>query len=278
MLVADKALAQRIERTEALPVWDQCRAFAEMDGNPFGMAAERYGPALAVTCRSLPGLELMNRVFCAGPGDEAHLEQAVAFLRAAGVRPRLDVSPHHSGAPFLARLRAEGWRMVSFQVALFGAPTEVAARSPARPGAGVEVRRITTAAEAGTAAEVYGRGFAGSGAQLDQMVPMLAQSLLLVWNRPGWRAYLATADGKPAGAALLHVTEGTGCLIGASTLPEARGRGIQKALLGARVADAAAAGCDLLTSQTGNGTISQQNMEKLGMRIAYTKAAFQLFD
>jgi hypothetical protein len=40
------------------------------------------------------------------------------------------------------------------------------------------------------------------------------------------------------------------------------------------MADAADAGCDLIAAQTGNGTASQRNMERLGMRVAYTKAEF----
>ena len=58
---------------------------------------------------------------------------------------------------------------------------------------------------------------------------------------------------------------------GAGTLSEYRGRGLQTALLRARLADAAAGGCEYAVIVTQGGTTSQRNCERMGFRVAYSK-------
>jgi GNAT superfamily N-acetyltransferase len=60
-------------------------------------------------------------------------------------------------------------------------------------------------------------------------------------------------------------------LCGAGTLAEFRGRGLQTALLRARMAAALDAGCEYAAVVTQGGTTSQRNAERLGFRVAYSK-------
>src|SRR5882724_13600004 len=62
--------------------------------------------------------------------------------------------------------------------------------------------------------------------------------------------YAALRDGVIAGGASFRVAEGIAQLTGAATAPAHRRRGIQTALLAARLADAAAAGCDIAVITT----------------------------
>jgi predicted GNAT family acetyltransferase len=61
-------------------------------------------------------------------------------------------------------------------------------------------------------------------------------------------------------------------LCGAGTLADYRGRGLQTALLRARMQAAVEAGCDFAVVVTQGGTTSQRNAERLGFRVAYSKA------
>ena len=61
-------------------------------------------------------------------------------------------------------------------------------------------------------------------------------------------------------------------LAGAGTLPHARGRGVQKALLQRRLADARRAGCTLAVVTTAPGTRSQDNVMRRGFQLLYTRA------
>ena len=95
-------------------------------------------------------------------------------------------------------------------------------------------------------------------------------------ERAGGWLYVATVGDVPAAAAALTVADGIGYLANAATLPTFRRRGCQRALIAARVADAADAGCDLVTSGATFGSSSQRNLERAGFRLAYTKPVLRL--
>jgi len=60
-------------------------------------------------------------------------------------------------------------------------------------------------------------------------------------------------------------------LCGAGTLAAYRGRGLQTALLQARISAALKAGCEYAVVVTQGGSSSQRNVERLGFRVAYSK-------
>ena len=70
----------------------------------------------------------------------------------------------------------------------------------------------------------------------------------------------------------MFIHENVAELGGASTRPAFRKRGVQTALLRARLAAARKAGCDLAVSMTEPGSDSQRNLAQVGFRLAYTKA------
>ena len=74
----------------------------------------------------------------------------------------------------------------------------------------------------------------------------------------------------------LTIGDGLGYLANAATLPAMRGRGCQTALLARRIADAAAAGCDTIASLAEFGSGSQRNLERAGLRVAYTQAVWRM--
>jgi GNAT superfamily N-acetyltransferase len=61
-------------------------------------------------------------------------------------------------------------------------------------------------------------------------------------------------------------------LFGAGTLKEYRGRGLQTAMLERRMQVAIEAGCEYAVIVTLGGTTSMRNAERLGFRVAYSKA------
>jgi GNAT superfamily N-acetyltransferase len=61
-------------------------------------------------------------------------------------------------------------------------------------------------------------------------------------------------------------------MAGAATVPAHRRRGIQSALLSTRLADAKAAGCEVAVITTQPGSKSQQNAQRQGFDLLYTRA------
>src|SRR4029079_12076193 len=88
----------------------------------------------------------------------------------------------------------------------------------------------------------------------------------------GARTYLALRKGVVAGGGGLRITNGVAQLVGAATAPEFRRQGVQTALLSTRLADAAAAGCDIAVVTTAPGSRSQQNVQRQGFHLLYTRA------
>src|SRR5262249_3233373 len=82
----------------------------------------------------------------------------------------------------------------------------------------------------------------------------------------------APREGVIAGGARVCLPGGGAQLAGATTAPAHRRRGVQAALLSARLADAAAAGCDIAVVTTLPGSKSQQNVQSQGFELLYTRA------
>jgi ribosomal protein S18 acetylase RimI-like enzyme len=97
------------------------------------------------------------------------------------------------------------------------------------------------------------RGLTGRGYRLRGFENVLGRSL---------------AAGPPAALP----EEGVAHLCGAATLPAHRRRGVQSALLAARLEIAAGAGCDTAVVITQPGSKSQENVQRQGFHLLYARA------
>ena len=93
-----------------------------------------------------------------------------------------------------------------------------------------------------------------------------------VSDLPGFVTYVARRGGVVAGGASLRLSNGIAQLAGAATLPEHRRQGVQSALLNERLVCAAREGCDVAVVTTEPGSKSQQNVQKIGFELLYSRA------
>ena len=89
---------------------------------------------------------------------------------------------------------------------------------------------------------------------------------------PGVTLYLARRDAAIAGGGSLRISDGLAQFSGAATLPAHRRRGVQSALLRARLLDAANRGCDLAVVTTEPASKSQENAQRAGFTLLYPRA------
>jgi GNAT superfamily N-acetyltransferase len=89
--------------------------------------------------------------------------------------------------------------------------------------------------------------------------------------RPCVTGFIAWVDGEPAGSAALCMRDGVATLFSTSTHPSFRRRGVQTALIRARLAHASAAGCDIAIVTTSPGSDSQRNVQRYGFDVSYTR-------
>jgi hypothetical protein len=101
--------------------------------------------------------------------------------------------------------------------------------------------------------------------------PMLREGALAMASVPGVTAWVASVDGQPAGGGSLMIHGKLALICGDGTLARFRQRGVQSALLQARLAHAQAAGCDLAAICTQPGSGSQRNAERQGFQVVYAR-------
>jgi predicted GNAT family acetyltransferase len=114
----------------------------------------------------------------------------------------------------------------------------------------------------------------GTGSVADDALPReaLAKAIDEAMGAPGFIRYLARIDGQAVGEAAMRIDGDLAQIAGAGTLSHARGRGVQKALVRRRLADARQAGCTLAVVTTAPGTRSQQNVMRRGFDLLYARA------
>jgi GNAT superfamily N-acetyltransferase len=84
--------------------------------------------------------------------------------------------------------------------------------------------------------------------------------------------YLGRRDGAVAGGGASRISKGLVQLAGAATLPVHRRRGVQSAVLRARLLDAARQDCDLAVVTTEPASKSQENVQRAGFVLLYSRA------
>ena len=170
------------------------------------------------------------------------------------------------------QLAARGYRLVGFENVLgIVLPKAVCQFDKA----GISVNRIAPD-ELPLWLDTVVEGFAspdGQGVASHEEFPraVLERTIGDLARDPAYSSYLARLDGEAAGGAAFHLFAGVAQLAGAATRPRYRGRGVQTALLAARLADAAAAGCDIAVITTQPGSKSQQNAQRQGFDLLYTR-------
>jgi GNAT superfamily N-acetyltransferase len=268
-MFCDTALAARIERAEVelITQWNdatrprlgQLTGFATPIGGGVASYAEPHSPINKVA-----GLGF------AGRPDPAGFDAIERAFAARGAAVQAEVAS--LADPSLLKLLAErGYRLVAFENVL-GRPLGGSVERVAPPG--IEVHP--------------------SGAdEFDAWLAVVVEATLtpdtqgVPWQEEFPREilenaerdtaglvqrYLARLDGVPAGGGSMRIVDGIAQLTGAATAPAFRRRGIQSALLAARLADATAAGGDVAVITVQPGSKSQQNAQRRGFDLLYTRA------
>jgi GNAT superfamily N-acetyltransferase len=89
------------------------------------------------------------------------------------------------------------------------------------------------------------------------------------------RIYAGLADDRLVAAGAMRISGDVVSLFGAATLPAFRGRGLQAALLAARLRDASQEGCSLASVNSLVGSTSERNLERAGFHPAYTRTVLR---
>jgi GNAT superfamily N-acetyltransferase len=254
----DLALSRRLERCEATANAAMIESRARLHGADNAAWIERNGTYAMFDGADSPLTQTFGLGLFADASDE-DLNVLEAFFVSRGAPVFHEVSPL-AGMETMLLLSRRGYQPIELTSVLYGPIPSIDRTSK------VNVRTID-AGEEDLWSDVSAQGWSEH--------PELRNFLLdlgrVSAGSRGNTCFLAEEDGRAIGTGALFIHDGVALLAGASTIPEARRRGAQRALLEARLLFAKEHGCDLAMMGALPGSASQRNGERQGFRIAYTR-------
>jgi GNAT superfamily N-acetyltransferase len=263
------ARAATIDRAEARQMIAIARAAGARDASlrPFVVAIA--GGAAVYAGPGSPTSKMIGIGFGADL-DPAALDDVEARFAACDAPLQAEVSVFAAPAVH-AQLAARGYQSAGFEHVL-GHPLG-AGLTPPPDDIAVEV---VAASALGALGDVLVEAFAspdvgGVGGDAIPPAEEIRRWFEITMSVDGFRGYVARVGGAIAGGGSLRVDGDIAQFSGAGTLPRFRRRGVQTALLRARLADAAAAGCTIAVVVTQPGSTSQQNVQREGFSLLYAR-------
>ena len=267
-IFSDLSLSRRLERAEARSNVDFVEARAAVSHESGACWVEVAG------CYAMfDGVESpLTQTFGLGlfePTSNADLQRIEEFFKERGAPVYHEVSPLADPSTF-PLLNERGYEPFEVTSVMFR-PLRTGEGSAARRDSGVSVR-VAGPVEYELWAQTAARGWS----EFEELGEFMLGLSRISARRTDGLSFLAELDGRPVATGALSIWEGVALLAGASTVPEARRRGAQLALLDTRLAYAAERGCDIAMMCALPGSASQRNAERQGFRIAYTRIKWRM--
>jgi GNAT superfamily N-acetyltransferase len=203
---------------------------------------------------------------------DEQLDEVESFYRDLGAIPTVDLCPY-AHQTLRRQLRQRGYVIQKFKEVLYRA---IGAEEDLSPSLGIDtvqldreddeqMNRIATVIEMG-----FWEGKPPPENRVHNTLRLLRQSAATT--------FAAVIDGEWVGGGVVATSAGPAALFAASTRPEYRRRGVQAALIRARLAYAQSRGARLATIQCAPGIATRRNAERQGFQCAYTKVEMVLLD
>ncbi|WP_155543861.1 GNAT family N-acetyltransferase [Amycolatopsis camponoti] len=262
-LFCDIALAARIERAEARLTAESSDAARARRGDAVGFARPFAGGVASFAEADSPFNKIIGLGFDGLPSAASLDEVEAAFAElGAPVQVELcELADSALGVFFTQR----GYRLESFENVLGRRPGGFDFPDDVRLSRDDELERwLSEVADAVAVADTEGLP---SHEEFPRETVVNAMR-----DMAGVTRYAAWRGGDFAGGASFRVTDGIAQFTGAATVPAHRRRGVQTALLRARLAAAAEAGCDVAVVTTQPGSKSHENVQRQGFDLLYARA------
>lgn len=268
------ALARRLEANDARTA-SLAAAGAHAAFGGLGVVTEAVAGGVMTFAGRRSPLTRARGLGMEGPVSDEDIARIDAFFGARGCSPTLDVCPY-ADPSLLAALVRRGYQPTGFSHVMVR-PLGRDVR-PTRVHDGVRVEHVA-AGGAATWSRVVARGFGGDGTMHEGVFEagvglFHTESAACVWGFVSGEA----GESEPVGGGALVVDPHDAALaylFATSTQAPARGRGVQSALIDARLVMAAARGCSLAWVAASPGSASQRNLERAGFGVVYTRVEMQ---
>ena len=257
-----RAWIERLQGVFVSALEDRVDALAAAPGDPWHASKARFGKL--ITLRSDGGSALFG--LSAETADD--LAPALRFLEGTVGTCFADVCPElEHGEGLVAReLSGQGWLVHGLDPVWARTLEELPDEDPGAP----RVRAIE-AGEERVWARTLLEGFETPAAELEARVERLA----VEFAGPRWSCFLGFLEERPVAAAAAFCEDGVVQMERAATLPAARGRGFQGALLRARLRLGGERGCLFASGCSERFGHSQRAFRSANFELGFSKLLFR---
>ncbi len=264
-MLLDMQLAQRIELAEAEAAVVCAEGLRDIQ-HAANAAVERIAGGYAVYCGAASPVTQAVALGLHGPVTKDEFDQLEEFYFSRKEPVRVETCPM-ADASLFEFYRERGYSVREF-TNVMGRPVHVDAKwvAPAE----MQIRLV-----AREEIDVWTLTVAQSFAEQFPVTQELLSVMKMFALGQSMECYLARVGGRIVGGAALSLRGKTAGFFGAGTLVEYRNRGVQTALLHARMKRAAEEGCDLAVSLAVPGSHSQRNITRLGFQTLYTRVKLE---
>lgn len=252
---ADLRLAYRLDMAEAVNVAAIARVVQELDNE---VVVEALADGIAVYAGVGSPMTHALAIGLNGPVAEQEMERLEGFFQTRGSACVVDLCPL-ADVSVLAFLQRRAYRVAEFN--------NLMVRSIAMEDRFEHDPQAWEIGESDTGgwANVVCRGFSEYMPVSDEAVRMMRAGCAAS------RCWASGSDGQMDAAAAMGIQNGVALFYGDATLPEARRRGRQLGLIGARLAAARESGCDIAMASVLPGSVSHRNYERSGFGLLYMR-------
>jgi len=270
-ILVTERLAREIEESEINALESRLRAIQTLDGNPMGIEIGKFGNATAFLAKNIPGPSY-NTVKGLSGEEIEYIGPIIDFYNEREIPARFEITPAHFSPDLFASLSHKGYYQCGFHTALCGSLSTEFASITEVVDTSITIREFEE-----HEFEIFGDIYTKSFAMPAFLKDFVAQNNKVLHHNEYWTFYLASFKGEPAGIGVLYEHGGMATLAASGTIPQFRNKGIHRALILKRLQQAKQNNCHTLVGQATYGSVSQKNMERAGMKIAYTKAIWEKF-
>jgi hypothetical protein len=264
LIITSEPLIREIERSEIDYMIDRMKAIQDRPDNPEGVEVEQIGSAVCYYSKTMPWASF-NTVKGLRSCDAEVLDQIIEFYNQRGRRAQFEIVPSLVDQSVLEQLSDRGFYQSGFHTSLHVAPTEY----ESVPSEDIRIQEIQEG-DFDIYATIHCRGTG----LLDHGIPHVAQNNKVLFQRLGWKFYVAYYHETPAAVGVMYMKNGVASLTFAAALPEFRNKGLHQSLLRRRIVEASHNKCRLIVSQCSFLSPSHRNMERVGMKIGYVRASW----
>jgi len=261
---ADLALARRIEAAEAANGFRVACAVAQASPGVGAVAEPFLGGCALFGGVGSPMTHALG-IGMSEPVSAVELDRMEAFFRERRSPVLIDLCPMVD-ASLLEMIFSRGYQVIELNNVLI---RPIGAEEPA-PVTGGLVVSAAGAQDVDTWNRTVARGFQERDDVDESFVEMLAGTALF------GQCYLARLGQDAVGGGAMSIQNGVACFFGDATVLAARRRGVQLALIEARLADARRAGSDLAMACVLPGSGSHRNYEKAGFELLFMRVNLRL--